>query len=132
MNLIGNILWIILGGFAIALEYLIAGILMCITIIGIPFGIQSFKLAGASLWPFGNEIQNTPNTGSGVSTILNVLWILLGGIWITLTHLVLGIGLCITIVGIPFGLQHFKLMKLSFTPFGYEFGGVRPADGLTQ
>lgn len=121
MNLIGNILWIIFGGFLIALEYLIAGLLMCITIIGIPFGIQSFKLAIASLFPFGKEVKNNTNTGSGVSTLLNIIWILLGGIWITLTHLVLGLGLCLTIIGIPFGLQHFKLMKLSFTPFGYDF-----------
>jgi uncharacterized membrane protein YccF (DUF307 family) len=128
MKFIGNIIWIILGGFAIALEYLVAGLLMCLTIIGIPFGIQSFKLAGASLWPFGNEVNAAPNSGSGISTLLNVLWIILGGIWITLTHLVLGVGLCLTIIGFPFGLQHFKLMKLSFTPFGYEFGGVRPGD----
>lgn len=121
MNFIGNILWIIFGGFVTAIEYLVAGLLMCLTIIGIPFGIQSFKLAGASLFPFGKEIRNNDNTGSGASTFLNVLWILLGGFWITLTHLVLGLALCITIIGIPFGLQHFKLMKLSFTPFGYDF-----------
>lgn len=132
MKVIGNILWIILGGFAIALEYLVAGILMCLTIIGIPFGIQSFKLAAASLWPFGNEVKNTPNSGSGVSALLNVIWILLGGIWITLTHVVLGLALCLTIIGIPFGLQHFKLMKLSFTPFGYEFGDVRPGETATK
>jgi len=126
MKTIGNILWIIFGGFAIAIEYLVAGLFMFITIIGIPFGVQSFKLAGASLWPFGKDIEKTPDSGSGVSTILNVIWILLGGIWITLTHLGLGIALCITIVGIPFGLQHFKLMKLSFTPFGYEFGDLKP------
>ena len=131
MKIIGNIIWIIFGGFAVALEYLVAGLLMFITIIGIPFGVQSFKLAGASLWPFGKDIQKTSDTGSGVSTILNVLWILLGGIWITLTHLVLGIALCITIIGIPFGLQHFKLMKLSFTPFGYEFGDVKPGKALS-
>lgn len=121
MNLIGNILWIIFGGFLIALEYLVAGLLMCITIIGIPFGIQSFKLAVASLFPFGKEVKNTSSTNSGMSTLLNVVWILLGGIWITLTHLALGLALCLTIIGIPFGLQHFKLMKLSFTPFGYDF-----------
>lgn len=132
MKTIGNIIWIIFGGFAIALEYLLAGLLMFITIIGIPFGVQSFKLAGASLWPFGKDIQKTPDSGSGVSTILNVLWILLGGIWITLTHLVLGVALCISIIGIPFGLQHFKLMKLSFTPFGYEFGDVKPGEALKK
>ena len=126
MSFIGNLLWIILGGFIIALEYLVSGLLMCLTIIGIPFGIQSFKLAGASLFPFGNDVKDAPNRSSGISTILNVIWILLGGIWITLTHLVLGLVLCLTIIGIPFGLQHFKLMKLSFTPFGYEFGDVTP------
>lgn len=126
MSFIGNLLWIILGGFIIAFEYLVSGLLMCLTIIGIPFGIQSFKLAGASLFPFGNDVKDSPNRGSDISTILNVIWILLGGIWITLTHLVLGLVLCITIIGIPFGLQHFKLMKLSFTPFGYSFGDVTP------
>lgn len=126
MKVIGNILWIILGGFAIALEYIIAGAVMCLTIIGIPFGIQSFKLAAASLWPFGKEVKDKPSAGSGISTLLNVIWILIGGIWITLTHVVLGVALCLTIIGIPFGLQHFKLMRLSFTPFGYELGDVRP------
>ena len=127
MNIIGNILWFILGGFLIVIEYFVAGILSCLTIIGIPLGIQSFKLAGASLFPFGKEVKPSNNAGSGLSTILNVLWILLGGIWITLTHLVLGLALCVTIIGIPFGLQHFKLMRLSFTPFGYTFGDMKPA-----
>lgn len=126
MNIIGNILWFILGGFLIVIEYLVAGILSCVTIIGIPLGIQSFKLAGASLFPFGKEVKPTKDTGSGLSTLLNVIWILLGGIWITLTHLALGVALCVTIIGIPFGLQHFKLMRLSFTPFGYTFGDVKP------
>ena len=126
MNLIGNILWIILGGFIIAIEYVIAGVVSCATIIGIPLGIQSFKLAGASLWPFGREVKPNDNAGSGLSTLLNVIWILVGGIWISLTHLGLGVILCATIIGIPFGLQHFKLMKLSFTPFGYTFGEVTP------
>ena len=126
MSFLGNLLWIILGGFIIAFEYLVSGILMCLTIIGIPFGIQSFKLAGASLFPFGNDVKDAPNRGSGISTILNVIWILLGGIWITLTHLVLGLVLCITIIGIHFGLQNLKLMKLIFTQFGYSFGDVKP------
>ena len=126
MKTLGNIIWVIFGGFAIAIEYVVAGFAMLLTIIGIPLGIQSFKLAIASLWPFGKDIKETSDTGSGVSTILNVIWILVGGIWITLTHLLLGIALCATIIGIPFGLQHFKLMKLSFTPFGYEFGDVKP------
>lgn len=126
MNFIGNLLWFILGGFLIVIEYLIAGIVSCITIIGIPLGIQSFKLAGASLWPFGKEVTPSNNAGSGLSTLLNVIWILVGGIWITLTHLMLGIVLCATLIGIPFGLQHFKLMRLSFTPFGYNFGEVTP------
>ena len=126
MSFIGNLLWIILGGFLIAIEYVVAGILSCVTIIGIPLGIQSFKLAGASLWPFGREVTPNDNAGSGLSTLLNVIWILVGGIWITLTHLVLGIALCITLIGIPFGLQHFKLMRLSFTPFGYNFGEIKP------
>ncbi len=127
MSIIGNILWFILGGFLIVIEYFVAGVVSCLTIIGIPLGIQSFKLAVASLWPFGKEVKPTANSGSGLSTLLNIIWILVGGIWITLTHLILGLVLCVTIIGIPFGLQHFKLMRLSFTPFGYAFGETKPA-----
>lgn len=121
MNLIGNIIWIIFGGFFVFLEYLIGGLILCLTIIGIPFGIQCFKLALVALAPFGMEFQSSERQTGCLSTLLNIIWILCGGIWIALTHLFFGILLCITIIGIPFGMQHFKLMGLAFTPFGQEY-----------
>lgn len=121
MNLLGNVIWIIFGGFFVFLEYLIGGLILCLTIIGIPFGVQCFKLAFVALAPFGMEFQSSERPAGCVSTILNIIWIFCGGIWIALTHLLFGILLCITIIGIPFGMQHFKLMGLAFTPFGQEY-----------
>lgn len=100
------------------LEYLVGGILMCFTIIGIPFGIQIFKLSIVALWPFGTQIESKPNSGGCLNTFMNVLWIFLGGIWIALGHLVFGLLFAITIIGIPFAKQHFKLAGLALTPFG--------------
>lgn len=121
MNLIGNIIWIIFGGFFVFLEYLIGGLILCLTIIGIPFGIQCFKLAFVALAPFGMEFHSSERPTGCISTILNIIWIFCGGIWIALTHLLFGILFCITVIGIPFGMQHFKLMGLAFTPFGQEY-----------
>ncbi len=118
MNFIGNILWLILGGFIIALEYFISSILLMITIIGIPFGVQTLKLASLSLWPFGRGNVYIEQPSGCLTTLMNILWLLLGGIWIALTHLIIGLILSITIIGIPFGMQHFKLASLSLTPFG--------------
>ena len=120
MSLLMNILWILLGGICIAVEYLVASIGMMVTIIGIPFGIQTLKLSLLALCPFGKEIQSTPQAGGCLSIIMNILWILMGGIWISLSHLAFGIVLCITIIGIPFGKQHFKLAGLALNPFGKE------------
>ena len=116
LSLIGNILWIIFGGLWTAIEWLIAGLFMCITIIGIPFGIQSFKIAGFALWPFGREIQRGV-TGVG-KLLLNLLWIILGGWYIAAGHLIFALLLAITIVGIPFAVQHLKLAGIAFAPFG--------------
>ncbi len=118
MGLFGNIIWLLFGGFMIFIEYMIAGILMCITIIGIPLGLQSFKLAFLALWPFGRKIEYLDYAPGCLSTLLNIIWLLFGGIWIALTHLFWGILLSITIVGIPWGRQHFKLLSLALTPFG--------------
>ena len=118
MSLLMNILWILLGGICIAVEYIVASIGMMVTIIGIPFGIQTLKLSLLALCPFGKEIQSTPQAGGCLSIIMNILWILMGGIWISLSHIVFGLVLCITIIGIPFGKQHFKLAGLALTPFG--------------
>jgi uncharacterized membrane protein YccF (DUF307 family) len=120
MSLLGNIIWLIFGGLIAALGYLIGGLALCLTIIGIPFGIASFQLAGAVLAPFGKEVRQTP-TGSGIlALIFNVLWILLFGWGIALAHIVSGIILCVTIIGIPFGIQHFKLILVALLPFTYK------------
>ena len=120
MNLIMNILWLLLGGIFTAVEYLISSLLMMITIIGIPFGIQTLKMSMLALCPFGKEVRSRPHSGGCLSILMNILWIFLGGIWISLSHLAWGILLSITIIGIPFGMQHFKLAGLALTPFGKE------------
>lgn len=118
MSVVGNIVWLLFGGFFMFLQYLVSGVLMCLTIIGIPFGIQIFKLSIVALWPFGTQIGSKPNSGGCLNTFMNVLWIFLGGIWIALGHLVFGLLFAITIIGIPFAKQHFKLAGLALTPFG--------------
>ncbi|MDD5067195.1 MAG: YccF domain-containing protein [bacterium] len=118
MSLIGNILWMILGGFAIFLEYLISGFLLCCTIIGIPFGVQCMKLSMLALLPFGREVTDSNTSGGCLSIIMNIIWILIRGIWISLTHLVFAFLCAITIIGIPFASQHIKLAYLSLSPFG--------------
>lgn len=119
MSILGNILWIILGGGIILFfEYLISGLLLCITIIGIPFGVQCIKISFLALLPFGKEIKNTENASGCVSTVMNIIWILIGGIWISLTHVVFAILCAITIIGIPFAKQHMKLASLALVPFG--------------
>ena len=118
MNFIGNILWVVMGGFLIALYYWIVGLLTCLTIIGIPFGVQLMKIGSFALWPFGHEVQPGPNDSGCLAIIMNVIWILVGGIEIALLHLGFGVVCCLTIVGIPFGLQHFKMALLALVPFG--------------
>ena len=120
MGCLMNFLWMIFGGIFTAVEYLVSSLLMMITIIGIPFGIQTLKLAMLALWPFGKTVRSGERSGGCLYVLMNVLWIFLGGIWICLSHLGFGILLCITIVGIPFGLQHFKLAALALTPFGKD------------
>jgi uncharacterized membrane protein YccF (DUF307 family) len=118
MKILGNLIWLIFGGFAIFLEYMFAGLALCITIIGIPFGIQSFKLGILALWPFGKKIELMDYAPGCLSTIMNVIWFFIGGIWIAFTHLFFGVLLGITIIGIPWAKQHFKMMSLALTPFG--------------
>jgi uncharacterized membrane protein YccF (DUF307 family) len=120
MNLIGNIIWLIFGGFVVFLEYMAAGLALCLTIVGIPFGIQCFKIGIMTLFPFGQHVREVRGDSGCLSTVFNIIWIFLGGIWIALTHLIFGILLAITIIGLPFAKQHFKLMSLSFAPFGKE------------
>ena len=120
MSLIGNLIWFIFGGLLLGIGYLFGGIVLCFTIVGIPFGLQSMKLGLFAMWPFGGEVVPENNTSGCLPLLLNVLWIICGGIEVALTHLALGIVFSITIVGIPFGMQHFKLMMLALMPFGHE------------
>lgn len=118
MKLLGNIIWALFGGLFIALYYFLGGLLLCLTVVGIPFGLQLMKMAGFALWPFGHEVQAGPQDSGCLSVCMNILWIIFGGIEIALTHLGLGVAYCITIIGIPFGLQHFKMALLALVPFG--------------
>jgi uncharacterized membrane protein YccF (DUF307 family) len=119
MNTVGNILWIVLGGgIFIFLEYLIGGLILCLTLVGIPFGIQAFRLAFLSLTPFGKEVIQEERARGCLPMLMNVIWVVVGGIWVALTHLVFALLLAITIIGIPFAKQHMKLAAFSFTPFG--------------
>ena len=115
MRLLGNVIWIVFGGFLSALGWILAGCLWCITIVGIPIGKQCFKLSSISLNPFGKEVEYD---GGTVSFIVNVLWIIFSGLELAIANLVLGCLFCATVVGIPFGLQYFKIAKLSLAPFG--------------
>ena len=117
MRFLGNIIWLVLGGLVIALIYYLVGLLMCITIVGIPFGVQLFKLGTFALWPFGHELVNGPNEPGCLSVTMNLIAFL---------HLACGILFCITIVGIPWGLRHFSMALSSVFPFGKE---IRPVNG---
>lgn len=122
MSLIGNILWIFLGGgFLIWLEYALVGILCCLTIVGIPFGMQCFKLARVGLLPFGTVIETSGESFRPLALVGNFLWTCTFGLTIATTHLLLGVYLCLTLIGLPFGLQHFKLAWLALFPFGRSF-----------
>ena len=120
MKFLGNILWLIFGGILIAIIYYIVGLLMCITIIGIPFGVQLFKLGTYALWPFGHEMLDKPNEPGCLSIVMNLIWVLLGWWEIALLHVICGLIFLVTIIGIPFALQHFKMAIASIFPFGKE------------
>lgn len=120
MHAVGNIFWLILGGILIAFLYYIVALLMCLTIIGIPFGIQLFKLGTYAMWPFGHQLVDRPNEPGCVSIVMNLIWILTGWWEIALLHVLCGLLFCITIVGIPLGMQHFRMALASIFPFGKE------------
>ena len=117
MGCLGNIIWLICGGFVSAVSWAVIGLLWCLTIVGIPIGKQCFKFAKLTLCPFGREVEYG---GGAVRLILNILWLLFGGIAMAMQYLVYGMLLCITFIGIPFGLQMFKLAKLSLMPLGAD------------
>ena len=118
MSFLGNLLWILLGGFIIFFFYLFGGFILCLTIVGIPFGIQLFKLAVLGLAPFGREVDTERSAGGLLSILMNVLWWVFGGVEVAVVHLVLAAVFAITIIGIPFAKQHIKLLKLALVPFG--------------
>jgi uncharacterized membrane protein YccF (DUF307 family) len=127
MRLIGNILWFVLAGLWLAIGYAAAALVMFILIITIPFGLQALKLAVFALWPFGRTAVKRPDAGAP-SLIGNILWLVLAGWWLALGHIVTGILLCLTIIGIPLGLGNFKLIPISLWPFGREIVPIEEAD----
>jgi uncharacterized membrane protein YccF (DUF307 family) len=115
-----NIIWLVLAGIWLALAYVFAGVLLFITIIGIPFGWQAFKLAGYALWPFGRTLVPSSTRRRGLSAVANVLWFVLAGWWLALAHVITGVLLCLTIIGIPLGVADFKMAGAALVPFGKE------------
>lgn len=116
MNFIGNVIWLLFGGIIAAIAWFLSGVVLCATIIGIPFGIQCFKISMFVMWPFGKDIE-IGNFGAG-GFLLNIIWIIVFGWEFALLHLIIGAFFCVTVIGIPFGLQHFKFAILGFVPFG--------------
>lgn len=124
MTLLGNIVWLVFGGIIIAVMYLVGSLILFLTIIGIPFGLQTLKMASLALWPFGRDTIVHPRSSGCLYILMNVIWLLTGGLWIAVSHLIFGAILCITIIGIPFGLQHFKLTAIALSPFGRDIISV--------
>jgi uncharacterized membrane protein YccF (DUF307 family) len=124
MNLLLNVIWLIFGGFIVVIAYLLGGILLCLTIIGIPFGIACFKLAGLALAPFGREIREKEPPSGVLAVIMNVIWIILPGLELATFHLLMALVLAITIIGLPLAAQHLKMVRLALLPFGFEVRGM--------
>ena len=120
MRILGNIIWLIFGGVETAIEYFLSGVAMMVTIIGIPFGLQAFKLGVLCLWPFGSTIHEKEQQSGCINLLMNIIWFFIGGVWIWLTHILFGCVFYITIIGIPFGKQHFKMASIALSPFGKE------------
>lgn len=124
MNLLLNVIWLVLCGFWMAIGYLVAGVICCVLIVTIPFGLASFRMASYAFWPFGRTLVDRPGSGA-VSLLGNVIWIIFAGWWLALGHLVTGILLCVTIIGIPLAVANFKLIPVSLVPLGSEIVPVR-------
>jgi uncharacterized membrane protein YccF (DUF307 family) len=127
MRFILNVIWFVLAGLWLAIGYLLAALLCFILIITIPFGVAALRIAGFALWPFGRTIVRRRDAGAA-SAIGNLLWIVLFGWWLALAHLVTGVALCLTLIGIPLGLANFKLIPVSLTPLGREIVPTKAAD----
>jgi uncharacterized membrane protein YccF (DUF307 family) len=119
MSFIGNLIWLIFGGFLAGLGYILGGLVLCLTIVGIPFGLQSMRLGVATLAPFGKEVVEEESGTGFLRMVFNVIWILLFGWEIAIAHLVGGLILAITIIGLPFAKQHFKLIPVALFPFSF-------------
>jgi uncharacterized membrane protein YccF (DUF307 family) len=124
MRTLLNLIWLVVSGLWLAIGYVLAGVVLCVLIITIPFGVACFRLAAFVLWPFGRAVVRKPEAGAP-SAVANVLWFLLAGLWMALAHLLLGVVLCLTIIGIPLGLGNFKLAAVAIAPLGKE---IVPAD----
>lgn len=124
MNFFGNLIWLIFGGIIIAIEYVAGSIILMVTIVGIPFGLQTLKMASLALWPFGRDTRVQARASGCLYIFMNVLWLFAGGLCIAITHAIFGLLLCITIIGIPFGLQHFKLTAIALSPFGRDIVNI--------
>ena len=120
MNFLGNLIWLVFGGLAAAVGYVFGGFMLCITVIGIPWGMQCFKLAGLILWPFGKKIVPTKGASGCLPVLFNIIWLIFGGFYTAIVHLVFAAILFITIIGIPFARQHLKLVELSLMPFSRQ------------
>ncbi|MBT8092291.1 MAG: YccF domain-containing protein [Gammaproteobacteria bacterium] len=119
MSLIGNVVFFVFGGFIIFLGYVLGGILLCVTIIGIPFGLMCFRLAGSVIAPFGREVRETEPPGGVLTLIMNIIWIILPGLELAIMHLVLALLFALTLIGFPIAVQHVKLVPMALLPFGH-------------
>jgi uncharacterized membrane protein YccF (DUF307 family) len=119
VSLVGNLVFFIFGGFAIFIGYVLGGILLCLTIIGIPFGLMCFRLAGSVIAPFGREVRETTPPGGPISLIMNIIWIILPGLELAIMHLLLAALFALTIIGFPLAVQHMKLVPIALLPFGH-------------
>jgi uncharacterized membrane protein YccF (DUF307 family) len=118
-----NLIWLVLSGFWLAVGYVVAGVVCCVLIITIPWGLASFRIANYALWPFGRTVVDRPGAGAP-SLIGNVVWIIVAGIWLAIGHVVTGVLLCVTIIGIPLGVANFKMVPVSLMPLGKEIVAV--------
>lgn len=125
MRTLLNLIWLVFCGLWMAIGYVIAGVICCILIITIPFGIASFRIANYALWPFGRTVVKDPRAGAA-SAVGNVIWLIFAGIWLAIGHIVTGVALCVTIIGIPLGIASFKMVPISLLPLGAQ---IVPSDG---
>ncbi len=131
MRVVLNVIWLIFGGLWLALGYAVVGVVLCVLILTIPFGIAAFRMANYTLWPFGRTLADKPDAGAG-SLIGNVLWLILAGWWLALAHIVTGVAQCLTVIGIPLGLANFKLVPVSLFPMGKQIVDVADPMAFTQ